>query len=63
MDVVLIKCFIPATTMKFVVFKKLVCDLVSGEILVIITTAYNAKKMLKQNDWGGVIMYNIHTYR
>lgn len=44
MDVVLIKCFIPGTTMKFVVFKELVCDLVSGEILVIITTTYNAKK-------------------
>ena len=37
MDVVLIKCYIPGTTMKFVVFKDSVCDLISGEILVIIS--------------------------
>lgn len=37
MAVVLIKCYIPGTTMKFVVFKEPVCDLVSGEILAIIS--------------------------
>ena len=54
MDVVLIKCFIPATTMKFVVFKKPVCDLVSGEILVIITTV-SFRDNVPGKGWDGIV--------